>query len=201
MPIMNFPKIPTDNLYKFLSIIGIIILLISMIPKYLEFKFNGDFIKIECESEILDRKMEFFKSDVDLKKEELGNDIFKMRDDYKEKNKTENVDNFNVFKDSLVNYIMGFQNEFDGLTAKNQELTFLIIAHKYKLKEQLYYKGLIRYSKVLSFILIVFGVPLSSFGFFLWYKKLQVPIDKLLRNQANRRNTFAVKKYFKSINR
>ncbi|MFH1942329.1 MAG: hypothetical protein ABIL68_09515, partial [bacterium] len=118
MPIMNFPKIPTDNLYKFLSIIGIIILLISMIPKYLEFKFNGDFIKIECESEILDRKMEFFKSDVDLKKEELGNDIFKMRDDYKEKNKTENVDNFNVFKDSLVNYIMGFQNEFDGLTAK-----------------------------------------------------------------------------------
>ena len=54
---MEIPKLPTDNLYKFMALSGLVILILSAIPYYRKYEFDIELIRLEAEAENLRLKI------------------------------------------------------------------------------------------------------------------------------------------------
>ncbi len=69
---MNIPDLPTDNLYKFVALAGLILLLFS--PIYYQF-FSRDVllknINLRAEMRRMEKEVEFLREDTDLLKEDI----------------------------------------------------------------------------------------------------------------------------------
>ena len=138
--IPGLPTIPTDNLYKFMALAGIVMLIVAPIfyAKYYISHYNIELEAIES-LKIYKPAELYFKNTKELTKEEK---IFLDKIESKEK--------------------------------ENKQI-------------QKGYELYSRFSNVillLSIIMAAVGLALSIVGFWLWYNRVQKPLDKILLNET-----------------
>ena len=156
---MNVPSLPTDNLYKFLAIFGIVICIFSIYIYQNKYNLYTE--------EFFEVRKEFAKYGPMLDRVTLL--LERIETDPSDKSLPENK---KLFAATL-----------DAIDKLNQEIkTGHEIAEYSKEKEERAWEEiriLWKYSKIFFFI----GVLMSIVGFYLWYVKVQKPLDKLLKKQ------------------
>ncbi|MFA6137796.1 MAG: hypothetical protein WC667_06895 [Sulfurimonas sp.] len=149
---MNLSTIPSDNLYKFMSIFGLV-LIVSCMTAYMlvHDSWTEQTYKLE------------------LKIKEM---------DVKTKHQSDSIELFDI--DSCKANPKDCHDNFEKIekTQREQEIdnSQLIVLNKY-LNERL--KEITSYSYAL-FFLTLFGFLISTVGFILWYYKLQIYQDALI---------------------
>jgi len=198
---MDIIKIPTDNLYKFMAIFGgISFLFFFIMPQYLIYNIKIKDIKNKEERTILKNEMESLKKEVKKtfnavnKKQtnvnKIKNDFKKMTIEVRDKIKTNNLSKNekekilnklnkkekNLFQIRQELKIDRKQNKKHLTLVKKQYVT--IVKMKTKLELKKYQYSVIQKLSWMSLI----GTPVSYlimiFGFFMWYIKVQKPLDK-----------------------
>lgn len=161
---MNIPNPPTDNLYKFISISGLLIFLVSFIfPRYL----NKEYVLLYGEIKGELRSME---------------------------NEIESLDNSIVSDDSIRAQIPllllhpSLPNLFQKLLSdelyksKNLRKEMRDLVKKWETSEALYSE--IENWRKIGYYGIGCGLILMIIGFALWYLRLQKYQDMILKNEA-----------------
>ena len=143
-------NLPTDNLYKFLAISGLVIAMFSV---YYLFQKSHElqFLIVEQKAELELQKYQMGRYDEKFKLQE--EQLSTEETSEKKRSVLDNID-----KD-LIEY---------AKVQTNSELNLAkikILHHEY-----IYYK-------VTGIIGFIFGLFLIVFGFVLWYKKIQKPLD------------------------
>ena len=183
---LNLPSPPTDNLYKFISIFGLVMAVLGIL--YLETKsleanqeirvlereksaLNIEKLKIERKRDYLKEKIDDFYRHADIKEKPIVNDsiISWTRIISGSKNLVIESDNIS----SLVEQLRAVELEFDK---KKVEVDSKDSILELKLKD---------YDRAFDFmnILIPLGIILSIVGFLLWYEKSQKYQDDILKDQ------------------
>ncbi len=160
------PNLPTDNLYKFMSLSGIVIIIFSIY--FCEIKVR----------EVSQNNIEFLK-----KQDNLNNKIARFndklgtisvlfetyqKDNIQKKDTSIFLSNLETRISSLSNLRDGINTDYISQKAYHQRLNLLQEESK-----------IITY---FSYLFIALGFVLTSTGFLLWYKKVQKPLDKILAN-------------------
>lgn len=203
---------PTDNLYKFLAISGLLLIVLSFVPNYFNFqlweqkyeylktldiyvaeleKYNEDYGKFNTRLKELNQKydesIESYK-----KHNELGSDIEK---ELKEKN-FQKADELYKSYLSDKKIIQDRQNNIKELKTnienEKKEIDKKTIEIKVKKAEIDKTKNLIEHYneeisrlRALSILIFVLGIIAAISGFFLWYYRIQKYDDLILANEAN----------------
>jgi hypothetical protein len=175
------PEIPTDNLYKFISIFGLVIFSLAIYIFVNNQQIFEDSIK---QSNIAHTKTLFEKSQNDSKRIILDERIemlqMKIKSIYGIKNtSTISGEDYNKIKDKVL-----FENDYEKL--KRLELERLLLGDKdFHDKNKL--EGVQGNNKLYSTvpigILLLLGIVLMSLGFTLWYNKTQKYYDKELKHK------------------
>ncbi|TMP39074.1 hypothetical protein [Pseudoalteromonas rubra] len=157
---MQLPSIPTDNLYKFLSISGIWIFLIFLfIPQYLLHITYEKVREIKIESSIIFLELEGIEEQQRALKDLIAAEENKMNNN--EKAKTDHLE-------SKLTDIIKF----------TKDLQIARIKHEAKTEEiKYYYSKLIKLDAIQSYG-VFGGVFISLLGFILWYFMIQRVDDK-----------------------
>jgi len=177
--IMNIPNLPTDNLYKFMSLSGLIIAFgpaIYWLTLTIDFKYEliDESMKLNTAKLKIDRlsnkqdDLRAMINDIDklIEKETLSPDqphetLKSMMD------KNKNIQKF----DTEINEAIEAQElENIQLTATRKKVKTL--------QEDIFILYLV------SMTCFAFGIHLSNKGFRLWHKRVQQPIDQVLKNNA-----------------
>ncbi|SHO46819.1 hypothetical protein SAMN02745220_01651 [Desulfopila aestuarii DSM 18488] len=156
--------IPTDNLYKFIAISGLIILLLSIVlPLYWSNDLQSKAIELGTEIAVLQMKNDL-----------LGEDVRKVE---KQLSTTENS-----------NGVIGKETKQLHEKSKNdlRSIQFSTIEIKGKINLQEYYLKMLKKISIYAFLGIVIGLILSIYGFKFWYIKLQQPLDLQLYSIINK---------------
>lgn len=156
---MNIPSVPTDNLYKFLSIFGLIIFLAAIYLSdvleekihntsgrlvYLDGTISTDSIKHSFALERIRKKMEYHKE----------NNLVGEHQDYSDLDLT--FENYEIES-----------NKYLGLIIEKSEIY----------RDLVFYLRRQRIYSIYAIVLMTSGVFCMIFGFKLWYFKHQVYID------------------------
>lgn len=160
---MNMPYPPTDSLYKFLSIVGSILVAVSIYyPMHLDDVYYEKISLLDKEF----NKLKWDESEYKELKEEINNLISIG----KEKELLEPRKRFkDMIKESRI---------------RNTEILLI-------LKDIEHINKKIRYTSIASYILITIGFFMALYGFYKWYYKIQIYQDKIIESQAkNNNNSF-----------
>lgn len=185
---MNIPNLPTDNLYKFIALTGVIIFIITIFyPEYQRTSirdeiilYNRELQKLNIEKDKSKRKLRGIKMQVETldKKSNCNcssiiNDTIIVRTRVTEGSK-ELVELSNQIDKLIEDYIstnieldikgVEIVAKLDLINSKNEDLTTLT--------EATYFFG-------------PFSMVLALFGFLLWYDNTQKYQDRVLKEQAN----------------
>lgn len=183
---LNLPSPPTDNLYKFISIFGLVVAVLSIL--YLETKplevnqeirvldrdrsaFNIEKLKIERKRDYLKEKIDDFNRRADIKEKPVVNDSIIRWTRIISGSKDLITESNNI--SSLVEQLRTLELELDK---KQVEINSKDSILNLKLKD---------YDRAYDImnVLIPFGFILSFVGFLLWYDKSQKYQDFILRDQ------------------
>jgi|WetSurMetagenome_2_1015567.scaffolds.fasta_scaffold14533_5 hypothetical protein len=196
---------PTDSLYKFMAISGILLMILTIISfQYVNYKILNKYLDIVKDS------LEY-----NLKRENrnLNNDMFKSNQNVRD-TLSKMVYNSKQYIDSVVNYyhilnknsfkVKQKQNSIDDLNkylfklnSKVDSLFYLDIQFGNELEclannmtikrnENNYIKTKRDDYKTISFILICAFSLISVLGYYLWYHKIQKYQDKILLFEAQK---------------
>jgi len=170
---MKFPEIPTDNLYKFMALSGITIILASLLPCYLSYQIQIEAIRLSGKLEELKAVSDYSE----LRHKTLAatiDGLLKVRaraEELKEQQNTEKI-----------------LEELHAKQAENTEMlwksTLAAIQHKAQWKELLYLKRWYNLTRIISALAFVCGLILTIRGFQLWKEKLQIPQDLIIKQKA-----------------
>ena len=183
---MTIPNLPTDNLYKFIALTGVLFFLFANVyPKYKHQEISGDLITID--GDIL--KLDIEKQKISDKKEELRKQIMDL--DHRCNCGSKSIINDSVIIRSKI--IDGPQNlidlskSIDTLISQWQELKLQFVSKQIDIitKEKILNKKLqdiIDYQNEADTF-----IPISVFiiflGFISWYNKTQKIQDNILKEQ------------------
>lgn len=163
---MNIPNIPTDNLYKFIALSGIIIVLLSIyIPKVKIAEVTDKIIDAKESKLILVVKVNNLESQVDRFKDKFGPSI----KENKENNKELKVENLYGELDELNDVLFLLKIE----RIKQKAITERIEVLENRSVE------IFRWSIITLFN----GLVMAFFGFWLWYSKVQKLHDLILKSE------------------
>jgi len=193
---MKYPEIPTDNLYKFMALSGIAIIIASFFPFYFQHKLHiqslriaGDKILLYSEHESLKNKTIRVLEKFDSTKQNVKylHEISKL---HKSK-KTMTMKEFEKFSNELQKFeaskpelvIEETVEYIDDFLDKYHQLKALSIQIATKELELSYINNIIIKGVILFYFCALVGFILSFTGFSLWYKKLQVPLDMTMKNK------------------
>lgn len=151
-------SLPTDNLYKFMAISGLVILIISLIfPFYFKKKFTFRIYEIRKNHNI---NM--------IKKEGIERKVSKLEDGLKQVRSQADLDEISESSEQIV--------------SEQNQLSFILEDTDCELKKIEYLSDSVKFLNGFSVIGTLSGLVLTSFGFYLWYIKLQSFLDKALIN-------------------
>lgn len=184
------PKLPTDNLYKFMALSGLLIILACFIPYYHLYKLRFDLIQLVNEEERFNAERDWIVKDL--------NDVQKQIDKLKERTdglRSEITLAQKTGKKIPTDHIEKVESVTNDMRVKIQpklselnELSRKLILTKLNLKsrgeEKKYLLDVVRSEILLSKICFWVGLFMACSGFILWYKRLQAPQDKLLQNKT-----------------
>jgi preprotein translocase subunit SecG len=213
---------PTDNLYKFVAISGLLFIVLSFYPNYLNFKLgeqkiehlkNLNILNIELknlveESEQISKKANEIKD----KASELFEGMKKNSETIK--SAAQNAQNKNIKTAKIL------QNEFlsndkvneisrNELNENELKINDADLQNQEKMKQQKiklaelnstseligYYNEQISWLKTLSKLIFTSGLIFVATGFYFWLVKHQMPNDKLLWNQSNEKQSTKSRKH------
>ena len=204
---MQIPNLPTDNLYKFLSLSGLIFFLFCIVyPEYLNKQLttlineNGTNIGIlKIKYEQLNKKMKILAKAVktvenNLKKYKHKKNEEEVFDIEKVKKDLHNKEHRNYLK-FLFQYEDKIFPEFKENEACQKQLLeleelnyqFEIISFKLKHKNQISKELLTELKTVywLSLLGRIIGLFVTVIGFYFWYNKVQKLLDKKIELEIN----------------
>jgi len=202
---MEIPNLPTDNLYKFMALAGLTVIIISFsLMSHFTNTIKNE--KNEIELEICQLNAE--KSGTEKKRLALYNELIALKCDllrYKP-DTIEKIVDLNELNRKLQNANYRDFKEFyfkyqDQLMP--QERLFREISEKSKVIEDYDYNNQIKdaiiqkkssfYSekeddlkrlRFIEFLSIAFGAFISAYGFLFWYFKMQKYLDKKLKKES-----------------
>lgn len=204
---MQIPKIPTDNLYKFLSLAGIIILIFSIVyPKYLIRQLTDSINKnttsiglTKIETEYLIGKVKILKESTEKSRNELKKynyeknlekiiDVKKLKEDLHDEKHRDYLKFIYEYQDEIIPEIKETK-EYEKKLHELSELTYQNEINNYKTKRKneiimelvSELKQIFRY----SFWGIIIGFLTMIIGFNLWYFKVQRFLDKKIELEVS----------------
>ncbi|MCK4252391.1 hypothetical protein KAX97_13160 [candidate division WOR-3 bacterium] len=198
---MRFPQIPTDNLYKFMALSGITIIIVSLLPFYHGHRIRVEAIRLSGETEKLDAQSNWLTSDIKELKEEtdkLEREVDKLeREVNKKTQQTSSAETKVVLDEESSESEMTekqedeaakFKDRLDIIKTKNLEFINAVRKHEIltiesatKVNELKYLSLALWIESIVACICIVAGSILAEKGFRLWHKRLQIPQDKILQ--------------------
>ena len=183
---MKFPEIPTDNLYKFMALSGIVILIASFIPFSYAHKLKVKTIHLNGEIEILRQQREWLNKDMD-DLEAANKRLSKRYDKYDEhavrKDASEHVSELTKIKTKLDKRSKEILKELSEVRDLNRQKFVSEAQQRAKYKELKYLLIIMRMGLSLSVLGFVGGGFLAYKGFSLWYNRLQIPLDRIIKNK------------------
>lgn len=180
------PKIPTDNLYKFMALTGIVLVLLSFIPFYYAHKLKVKTIQLNSEIEILRQQREWLTKDVnDL--EAASEKLIQRYDKYDEhagrKDASDHVSELTGIKTRIDKKAEEVLKEVSKVQELNRQRFVSEAQQRAKHKELNYLLIIMRVGTFLSIFLFVGGSIFAYKGFLLWYSRLQIPLDRIIKKK------------------
>lgn len=193
---MDFIKPPTDSLYKFVALSGLILILVSVTwPPWLLNKLMLSQYEVERDQKVLESEVN--QTGLETLQFGLAEQLFNV--DTKElKVKTEELQ-----QETSVSKKQALNKEIEGLKARWQEQykemekrgldqgralaanQKMILEMNYKVKVFIWYTRAISAVYVMAVLTFSMGLVMSVWGFRLWYLRLQIYQDALVKRQAN----------------
>ncbi|OHB54997.1 MAG: hypothetical protein A2173_02320 [Planctomycetes bacterium RBG_13_44_8b] len=197
---MNPLEIPTDNLYKFVAISGIVILLFSFIPRYHAHKLQLKSISLKSDIKILELDKTRFKykySEVENKINETGNKTVKLEQEVddifvKVKEKARDPNDLRKMNEETARKIKLIKEEWRQVENENSKLEEMI--YEIKVRDTKISSERERIKCILKVVTIelytgigsfVCGLLMAVWGFRNWYTKLQIFQDELIKNKTS----------------
>jgi hypothetical protein len=182
---MELPKVPTDNLYKFIALSGVVFMVTSAFPVYWQAKLKFELIQVQGEKWKATKKKNWACADTDY----LRTKTNKLKE---ETSKWKAARDLEAAEPQLIEKKrLEIRTEAHEIRAGITETERLyrdseIAAIEVKTKEKEIAQRLevIRLLKYVAAGGLSSGAILSVFGFFLWYHKLQKYQDKIVKKQA-----------------
>ena len=193
---MKLPEIPTDNLYKFMALSGLTLVILSFLPNFHAYNLKVSLIRLDGEVKTLTEEVEWVSSN--LKK--LDNEIESM------KVRIAKLTGISVSEITLALStrlplsdirkekeieLEKHSKELDELRAKRSRYVEMFrkqaiktIQISTKQQEYVYLGKMIMREVVIAGCAGIFGVLLAVNGFVFWYKKLQLPQDIIIGKKA-----------------
>lgn len=184
---MNIPNIPTDNLYKFIALTGVVLFLISTFyPDYQEDKikediiiFNGEVQKLNLESSNEKRKLKYIKEKVEKLEKEADCDCSSIINDV-------------VIQRTRVldgpKELLELSNQIDELVEEyleiNKDLELKAIDISVAREKIDFKENNLLELRELSDSLNSVSLFLTVIGFLLWYNKTQKHQDRTQKEQS-----------------
>jgi cell division protein FtsB len=173
--LVNLPQFPTDNLYKFIALSGVAIIILSMyFPNMLALQYYEADAKLDLEIHKAKAELDFSKKEV--------------------KTLEQIVDNYNFGKTEENSRLEGKLSLFysrEEIKKKYERLNELIKEADIKDAEiqklQSHVKTLWTLHRRILYVSYAsdfLGWLLAFFGFYLWYKRVQIYHDKILKRES-----------------
>lgn len=185
---MQLPNIPTDNLYKFLSISGLWIFLVFMfIPHY--------FIHITLDKK---RDLELSNTILNIELESLTTESIEIE------SAIEIVEKIDIKGDvdasgNLINIVSKLESRNIKVMESLKELQIARAKQKAELNESEYYIAKLAWFSSIQWYGTIFGGFMSLIGFISWYFIIQRIEDKLRAKQVEKKYIPREKSRFLSI--
>ena len=200
---MNIPQLPTGDLYKFISIFGLVLIVFAHVEpnkKLLIYNKASNALQKEIalltyEVEALDKEVTATEKNmekVDKTLADLGLKNPKTKEPISAKEMIKNL-NDKEFREK-ISFLHKYQDmlfpsnsklaKIKSRTNQNKEFAIAtkkkIIELKYSQRENESLKKSIQEQEFLFNFLFYIGMALVFIGFFLWYKLVQLPLDEKL---------------------
>ena len=180
---MKIPEIPTDNLYKFMALCGVVILIASFFPTFHMHKLNMQMIELAGEKAMLKVQVDCLVENFDKSRKE-GQELSKKVQQLIDENDYRKATKISMKEMEDLNIsISNITEEIGSLHEPLEKIHIAIYKVKFKQLEVNYLRMVIRNIGILIFLGRLLGLTLMFFGFWFWYKKLQAPLDKLITIQ------------------
>ncbi|MHC4738741.1 MAG: hypothetical protein ACYS9Y_07535 [Planctomycetota bacterium] len=166
---MNLPQLPTDNLYKFVALSGIALIILSMMPHYYTFKTFPESYQFNIEMEQLKKRIEWLQDDakeIQKERDELRGNLPKLE------------------KDVVKTQWQELQAKVSEYKKAYREIEMLKIQFFYKAKQEIHISILMIAATLYGLSLTIGGIIMAYKGFKLWYIRLQIPQDVIIQNKT-----------------
>lgn len=184
---MDFkPPLPTDNLYKFMALFGVTLIALSFFAYY---QYHQQFLRLRELALIEEYKNKSFAKWKESRQKEVSefqafsNKLNRTKEEY-EKNPVDYISEMQQILAQVQNQLDKMQEYRDRVEKENSDFlndkSQLIIEAKVIADDLLYKKSL----KQVSDVLATLGIVLIITGFSLWYYKLQLYQDRIIKKQA-----------------
>jgi len=175
---MNY--LPTDNLYKFCAIAGLIIVGFSVYyPFALNRTLSADVIDLSTEMGVLEAESEFTH--------DRAKKLHELKQDFIERQQSRYKPNPAQFRLTYSEQeIKSIEDEIDRLNrdirAGNAKMKGLLQKTKHLLVE-------VETINRLAYVSLAVGLILTFYGFFSWYRLVQKPLDEKLKEPGSKEGT------------
>lgn len=199
---MNMPSLPTDNLYKFIALSGLaIVLLVGY--KFLNFQAYVDkacsdenlkLTELSFKSDQLKKDLEFLIKVIENKKR----NIFEITKDYKDTSISTGTE-LKIYRDKLYESIkynrleinkeiewIGLVDAHLELKKRNEELAQTRDEIEMELERIESIQHQFKKSLIFYVPFFIFGISISLIGFGLWYRKKQIFEDLIIKKESEK---------------
>ncbi len=192
---MTIPNLPTDNLYKFLSIAGLVTVILSISSLYFNGKsLNNDIIEMNQKIAQYNYEFRYLKCEVSEIDKILDKD-FPLPDSTLNNSSIDTIGKCNgvisilkyeyaknkKFKDENLNY---FLEMYTTYLKSLKRLDSIEIEVDYGIKKINYQTKLLKENRTYSLLGLILGSICTIAGFYLWYNKSQKYIDRKIKNEV-----------------
>ena len=189
---MTLPKLPTDNLYKFISLFGLTLVVLYTFLNYksdleldkdtADLSYEIDLISYEIEKAVKERK-DWINNVRELCETKACNCEVKEKTDYSIK---VTFDQKDCDSQAIVDEITRLQEFIEVDVIKLMSKMDIVRAKQNLIKKK--ESNFERQNNKLIWLLI-FGIIMTFFGFILWYQKVQRYQDRILKEQVSEFNS------------
>jgi len=168
---MQLPNLPTDNLYKFIAISGLLLIFLStVLPLWLIHNMELELIETEEERDFISYELEILNNEIKLleKQEEFLQAL--SSNTKRDLTKLNNKETKDIGK--AEQKTIDIRKELMKSKIKSEKLSYLVSE--------------ITKLKLVIFIGNFIGIMFTSYGFSLWYRRLQKYQDEIIKNEARK---------------
>lgn len=199
---MQIPSLPTDNLYKFISLSGLALILLT------GYKFLNFIDEYTKEKQIVKLKIYELKSKEEKLQKDLlnleklitskGNNFYKIKIDQRAKTKTHEkgirlykkiLENMLKYKPSQYDRIMSISSTLDHiieLKSKHDELENFRTEINIGLEKLLIIREAFLETSIIYTLFIISGLSFFIVGLKLWYNRHQIFEDIIIKKQSEK---------------